>query len=260
MQQVDQNLSRSGGLRKVAEIDHSRLGHEAGSPMPPSRVVIFSDAVLETQLIQLNPLAALDLPLRVLAFEDSGGDARLIYNEFDYLLSRFQLDPARTESLAAGYARSVAAVTKGVPADAISAFASDEMQPDGIVTITSPYDFDETLKRVNAAIDAQDDTMHFGKVDFQASASKQGIDIPPSQLILFGAPGPGGKVMAPAITLGLDGFCQKFLVWQDANGRTHLSFNDLVALAERQDTGKSIALRVVNFRLKKTFADALSGD
>ena len=259
VERINQNLSQVGNLRKVTEIDHSRLGHEAGSPMPPSRVVIFSDPGLEAQLVQLHPLVALDLPLRVLAFEQGeGGPGRVIYNNFDYLVSRYGLDAGQTSTLGKRYARSFSEATRGVPNEGVSSFENDMMQPDGIVTITSPYDFDETLRRVNAAIDAQDDTMHFGKVDFQALASKQGIEVPPSQMILFGAPGPGGKVMASAVTLGLDGFCQKFLVWQDRDGRTHLSFNDLVALAERQGARKSIALRVVNFRLKKTFKDALA--
>ena len=57
-------------------------------------------------------------------------------------------------------------------------------------------------------------------------------------------------------TLGLDAFCQKFLVWEDDRG-THLSFNDLLLLAERQGTNKNFALRVIDFRLKNTFARAL---
>ena len=154
----------------------------------------------------------------------------------------------------------MAAVTQGLPKQVITSFTRDEMQPDGIVTIKSPYGFEETLKRVNSAIDAQNDTMHFGTVDFQANAREQGIDIPSSYMILFGGPGPGGKAMHSAPTLGLDGFCQKFLVWQDGDGRTYLSFNDLVALAERQEASKTLALRVINFRLNKTFSDALAED
>jgi hypothetical protein len=80
--------------------------------------------------------------------------------------------------------------------EAVTSFSRNEMQPDGIVSIKSPFGFEETLERVNAAIDAQDDTMRFGTLDFQADAGKHVIDIPPSHMILFGAPGPGGKAMA----------------------------------------------------------------
>jgi len=66
--------------------------------------------------------------------------------------------------------------------------------------------------------------------------------------------------MAEAPTLGLDAFCQKFLIWEDASGQIKLSFNDLLALAERQDVDKAMALRVINYRLNKTFGDALAQD
>ena len=261
MTQLSDNIDRASNLEIVADIDHSRLADEAGSPMPPARVMIFSDAQLESELIGLNPLVALDLPLRVLAYETDGGRSnQVIFNSFDYLVSRYQLNADQTSAARAHYESDIALVTKGISSEAIAAFASDEMQPDGIITIQSPYGFQETVDRVNAAIDAQNDTVQFGTVDFEANAEKLGIDLAPSLLILFGGPGPGGKAMAQAPTLGLDGFCQKFLIWQDSNGRTNLSFNDLLALADRQGAHKALALRVIDFRLTKTFSDALSPD
>ena len=257
---MEKNLASSATLLKVADIDHSRLGHQAGSPMPPARVLIFSDPQLESELIKQNPLAALDLPSRVLAFEDwRDSSIKVIYNTFDYLVSRYQLDPGSTVKLRDRYNANLGVAINGIASTAVAVFPSDTMSPDGIITISSPFGFDETVERVNEAIDAQGDTMHFGTVDFQANARELGVEITPSYLILFGGPGPGGKAMVKAPTLGLDGFCQKFLIWEDASGQVKLSFNDLLALAERQGVKKAIALRVINHRLKKTFGDALAG-
>ena len=259
MQLMQDNLSGADALRKVADIDHSRLGHAAGSPMPPARVLMFSDPRLDTALLQLNPLTGLDLPLRILAFEQaSDRSAKVIYNAFDYLVSRYRLDAEQTGALRQSYAEAVATVTQGLPGDAFTAFDRDQMQPDGIITIRSPYGFENTLGRVNAVIDSQSDAIRFGVVDFQANARALGIELPPAYLILFGAPGPGGKAMASSPTLGLDAFCQKLLVWQDAAGQTYLSFNDLHDLAERQEAKKSLALWVINFRLTSFFGDALA--
>jgi uncharacterized protein (DUF302 family) len=197
----------------------------------------------------------------VLAFEDGrDSSSKIIYNTFDYLVSRYQLDPASTETLRERYTANLRVASNGIATTAVSTFPDDTMSPDGIITISSPYGFEETVERVNAAIDSQGDTMHFGTVDFQANARELGVDIPPSYLILFGGPGPGGKAMVKAPTLGLDGFCQKFLIWEDASGQIKLSFNDLLALAERQGVKKAIALRVIDYRLKKTFGDALAGN
>ncbi|WP_188109699.1 DUF302 domain-containing protein [Pseudohalioglobus sediminis] len=258
---MERNVASSAKVSKVVDIDHSRLGHQAGSPMRPARVLIFSDPQLESELIKQSPLVALDLPLRVLAFEDSrDNSSKVIYNTFDYLESRYQLNSGSVAKLRGRYSANLDFVINGIAPTAVSTFPSDTMSPDGIITISSPYSFEETVKRINVAIDAQGDTMHFGTVDFQANARDLGIEIAPSYLIMFGGPGPGGKAMAEAPTLGLDGFCQKFLIWEDASGQIKLSFNDLLALAERQGVKKTIALRVINFRLKKTFGDALAGN
>ena len=256
---MEENLAASARLSKVVDIDHSRLGQQAGSVMPPARVLIFSDSQLESELIMQNPLVAIDLPLRVLAFEEGSGQAsKVIYNSFDYLVSRYQLEPGSSDELGERYNKSMSIAINGLAPAAVASFPDDAMSPDGIITIESPHGYEETIERVNAAINAQSDTMHFGTVDFQANASALGIEIAPAYLILFGGPGPGGKAMANAPTLGLDGFCQKFLIWEDASGRIKLSFNDLPALADRQGVKKSIALRVINYRLKKTFSDALA--
>jgi uncharacterized protein (DUF302 family) len=254
--QLEKNINTTGALQKVVEIDHSRLGNEAGSEMPPARVLIFSNPRLEIELIKQNPLVAIDLPLRVLAFEsEPGGDSKVIYNSFDYIESRYQLTPPLV--LRELFDETMTRVLRGIDPEKIASFDQDTMEPDGITTISSPFDFQTTLKKVRAAIESQDDTVGFGSVDFQEQARTVGDEIAPATLILFGGPAPGAKAMSKAPTLGLDAFCQKFLIWQDENEQVYLSFNDLLALAERQDVGKSIALRVINYRLNKVFTDAL---
>jgi len=253
---IETNVSKNEGLDNILEIDHSRLGVKAGSVMQPARVLIFSDVVLDTELIQENPLTALELPLRILAFQDiKSGNEKIIYNSFGYIRSRFKL--GQLDKIEKKYAKAITDATMGIAPDKIKHFANNEMQPDGILTITSPYDFATTKSKVLEAIATQDDAVSFGEVDFQARAFTVGTEIAPNTMILFGGPAPGAKAMSEAPTLGLDAFCQKFLLWQDKSGKTHLSFNDLLLLAERQDTNKSIALRVINYRLESLFEEAL---
>jgi uncharacterized protein (DUF302 family) len=63
--------------------------------------------------------------------------------------------------------------------------------------------------------------------------------------------------MESAPTLGLDAFCQKILIWQDNSGTVHVTFNDLLALADRQKISVGLPLRLINRRLKKTLSEAL---
>ncbi|MFM7425675.1 MAG: DUF302 domain-containing protein [Elainella sp.] len=240
----------------IVDIDHSRLGVGAGSPMPPSHVLIWSDPRLEADILSINPVAAVDLPLRILAYEDQAtGRAAVIYNSYEFVARRHSLP--EDSSLRGGYESAVSKVTQGTPDAAIMVFASDDMSNTGLVTLKSPHDFETTKKRIQSAIQSQSDTVDFGEVDFAARSKAHGIELRPLQLILFGGPGPGGKAMASAPTLGLDAFCQKLLIWQDKDGTVYVTFNDLRALAERQDVSGGLPLRVIDRRLKETLSRAL---
>jgi uncharacterized protein (DUF302 family) len=67
---LDANVHAQPGFEKIVDIDHSRLAAAAGSAMPPAHVLIWSDPALEAAILERAPLAAIDLPLRVLAYED----------------------------------------------------------------------------------------------------------------------------------------------------------------------------------------------
>ena len=56
-----------------------------------ARVLIFSDLKLEANLLKEDQLLGVDLPLRVRVFDDAPGLPTVIYNDFDYLLSRYDL-------------------------------------------------------------------------------------------------------------------------------------------------------------------------
>ncbi|MGI9201932.1 MAG: DUF302 domain-containing protein [Woeseiaceae bacterium] len=253
---LEANVSNSAQLEKIATIDHSRLSAEAGEIMPPARVLIFSNPSLESQLVSANPLSAIDLPLRALAYESTlDNSTKITFNSFEYISSRYNLDDR--QDLQSAFDETMSEILQGVEQERIQFFKDDKMQPDGIVTLSSPFEFENTVERLIAAIDSQDDTVWFGRVDFQERGLNVDIELRPALLLLFGAPAPGAKAMADAPTLGLDAFCQKLLIWEDETGAVRVSFNDLLQIAERQGVPKTIALRVINRRLKSTFSGAL---
>jgi len=256
-EKIVNNVAKEPSLQKVLEIDHSRLGAQEESHMPPAKVLMFSDKKLQSVLLKRNQLVGIDLPLRILAYElVPNGPSKIIYNNYDYLASRYGFSPSGvTRDL---FENSMSLALSGINPEKMATFSQDQMQPDGIVTLESPFDFNETHSRVLEAINSQNDTIIFGTIDFQVQVQDFGVDIPPTKLILFGGPSPGAKAMRNAPTLGLDAFCQKLLVWEDDQQVVHLSFNDLLRVAERQDVGKSIPLRVIDFRLNRTFSNALS--
>ncbi|MDH5563090.1 MAG: DUF302 domain-containing protein [Nitrospirota bacterium] len=253
---LEANVRSHQEFEVIIDIDHARLGKKAKSPMPPAHVLIWSDSELEAAILKHNPLAAIDLPLRALAYEDpKTGIAAVIANRFNYLANRYALPNDAT--IRERYDTDIAKAMANIPSESIVKFSSDSMPDAGLITLNSPYDFATTKTRILDVINSQSDAIVFGELDFAARSQKHGVTLEQVYLILFGAPGPGGKVMASAPTLGLDAFCQKLLIWQDSHGGVNVSFNDLRALAERQQVSSGLALRVVNRRLKETFTKAL---
>lgn len=253
---IEANVRDHQEFEVIVDIDHARLAEKAGSPMPPSHVLIWSDPKLEAAILEENPIAAVDLPLRVLSFEDSAtGKAKVIANRFDFLLNRHGLPD--NVAIREHYETAISIALQGIPAESIASFASDTMEDTGLVTLDSPHDFYATEAIIKDVINTQSDTVFFGMVDFAERAKAFDVSLVPLRLILFGAPGPGGKAMSDAPTLGLDAFCQKLLIWEDSNGTVHVTFNDLPALAERQKVSIGIPLRYINSRIKETFSKAL---
>jgi uncharacterized protein (DUF302 family) len=249
-------VERAANLEMITQIDHSRLAAGAGEEMPPSRVLIFSNKRLESELMKIDPRIGVDLPMRILAYETRpGGASKAIYNSVAYLQSRYGV--TLPPDLADRYTGVMTLALEGIEPKDIARFENDKMASDGLVTVESPHGFEETLRRLRAAIDAQGDTVWFGEVDFDARASEAGVTIDPAHLLLFGGPGPGGRAMSGGPSLGLDAFCQKLLVLQDPAGSVRVMFNDLMVLAERHGVKRNLALRVINWRLAKTFKKAL---
>lgn len=84
-------LIRERGLMFFTCIDFSGDAERAGLALPFSQLVIFGNPKAGTPLMQSKPTAALDLPLKVLVWEDADGRALLSFNSTEYLRERHGL-------------------------------------------------------------------------------------------------------------------------------------------------------------------------
>ena len=238
----------------IATIDHSRLAAQEDEIMPPARVVIFSDADVNTAILQKEPTAGLDLPFRVLAYAE-GDSPAVIFTPADYLQRRYGLG-----NMAAlrRYQASVRNVARAVPDEVIVKFDTSSMaEGQGIIALDSVHDFDQTIARLKASIMAEGDTIWFGEIDYQEEAEALGVDLPRLTLLLFGAPGPGARAMARNPRMGLDAFCQKVLVYEQRDRRVRVLFNDTVALAELHYGDSSLPHQVISRRMQSTLSGAV---
>ena len=117
-------------------------------------------------------------------------------------------------------------------------WGAQAMAADGLTTIPSSYGTKDTMDRLEAEIKARGMTV-FARVDHAAGAEAAGLSLRPTELLIFGNARGGTPLMQSNQTVGID-LPLKALVWQDASGKTWLSYNDPSWLAKRHGLGPEV--------------------
>ena len=103
---VDQTVERLKGILQAkgvtlfAVVDHSGEAEKVGMKMPPTRLLIFGSPKAGTPLMLAAPSIAIDLPLKVLVWEDARGKVWVTYNSPGYLQQRHNLPPELLQNIA----------------------------------------------------------------------------------------------------------------------------------------------------------------
>jgi uncharacterized protein (DUF302 family) len=79
------------GIQVFALVDHSGEAEKAGLKMPPTQLLIFGNPKGGTPVMLAAPTAAIDLPWKALAWQDTSGIVWLSYNDAAYIQRRFGL-------------------------------------------------------------------------------------------------------------------------------------------------------------------------
>ncbi|TCO51288.1 uncharacterized protein (DUF302 family) [Kribbella antiqua] len=82
-------------------VDHSGEAHRAGTELRDTKLVGFSDPRSLTPILAASPLAALDLPLRLLVWMDDNGTVWMSYTDPAWLTKRHRIPTELTASLEA---------------------------------------------------------------------------------------------------------------------------------------------------------------
>lgn len=83
----------AAGMTVFAAFDHAEAASQVGLSLGPTTVVAFGNPAAGTKLMQSNQVAGLDLPLKILVWEDEAKTARLSYNDVAWLAARHELGP-----------------------------------------------------------------------------------------------------------------------------------------------------------------------
>lgn len=248
---LESAVQAAPGLEPFLEIDHRRRGIAAGATMPPARVSLFRDPQLELEAVTTSPEVAIEFPMRALVYASPDGEVQMAYNSFDFVRTRHDLEiDGIGERYDAILKRLAAAVE--IPAHATALPTGDG---NGLIVNDADGTVDEVVARLKAAVEGTEGAVFFGAIDYQAEAEAAGIEMPPLTLVLFGNPAVGAPAMADLPELGLDQFCQKVVVWQDATG-VHTAHNDIGWQVARRGGSRSLARAKVRLGLGSTVAGA----
>jgi len=83
-----EDLLRAKNVRLFIVIDHSGEAEGAGMKMAPTKLIIFGNPKAGTPLMLASPSAAIDLPLKLLVWQDGDGGVWISYNSPEYLKER----------------------------------------------------------------------------------------------------------------------------------------------------------------------------
>jgi uncharacterized protein (DUF302 family) len=86
-----EGILQAKGIKLFAVVDHSGEAEKAGMEMRPTKLLIFGNPKAGTPLMIASPSVAIDLPLKVLVWEDAEGKVWLSYSAPAYLQARHHL-------------------------------------------------------------------------------------------------------------------------------------------------------------------------
>ena len=112
------------------------------------------------------------------------------------------------------------------------------MTNNGIIDHPSTQSVDKTVEQLQQLLQAKSITL-FAIVDHSGEAAKVGLNMKPTKLLIFGNPKAGTPVMLAAPSIAID-LPLKILVWEDAQGKVWLSYNDPAYLQKRHNVPDSL--------------------
>jgi uncharacterized protein (DUF302 family) len=110
---VDETVARlksvlsDRGVKLFAQVDHSGEAEKAGMHMHPTKLLIFGNPAAGTPVMLAAPGIAIDLPLKILVWEDDDGQVWLSWNSAEYLRQRHGVPEELVKNL--GVAEALAA-------------------------------------------------------------------------------------------------------------------------------------------------------
>lgn len=230
------------GFKIIANIDHSIAAKKADLELRPTRTIIFGNPKGGTLLMQQDQRIGLDLPLKLMIWEDAAGDTQVSYYNATTLTSRYGI--AEPQAVIAKVNGALAGFTGNTQIEG----ASVASITDQLITKKSPYTADETFAKLQEIVTSKG--LHtMAVVPHDKAAASVDLELRPTRVLIFGNPKVGTLLMQSNQSIGID-LPLKILVHEDENGAVYVSYFDATFLTNRHGiTDKDEVVQKVNASL-----------
>jgi len=201
------------GFEVITVINHAAAAASVGLTLPDTQVILFRDIRTDVKLIKRSQTTAIDLQLKILVWNDNGS-IRYKYNDSGYLADRHSI-PFRDKRLSNIY-------------HTLKQFGDQE---NGLISVPGSLPVADTVALLTTVLSDAGFRIPV-TINFADDGSGKRRGLRDTSLIIFGNPLIGTQLMQNAREVALD-LPQKFLVWEDKNGQTWISYNDPAYIAQR---------------------------
>lgn len=221
-------VSTDGSLKISSAINHTQNAKKVNLELGINEVYFIENPRYSIPLVNENPLMALEFPIRI-GFYEIKGDQFIAARSEDYFLKRYNLkssaDLRSIGTLSKTFLKqsSKAAYTQISPMDSLSG--------NGIETIKSAKNYEETVVSVQKMIENNENLSLFESKDFSKDAEAIGTKLKPLHLFVFGNPKIGTELMQQNPNFSID-LPLKVLIEKDENADVFVHFQNLSFTAE----------------------------
>lgn len=227
------------GFKIIADVNHSAGAAKVDMQLRATRTLIFGNPLGGTKLMQQNQTIGLDLPLKILIWEDENGHSNLSYFDGSTLTSRYGI--TQPEAVINKVNGALASFTGNAETtNQTTANIKSEL-----ISKQSNHSADSTFARLKDIVSSKGLTI-MAEVPHDKAAISVDLDLRPTRTLIFGNPKIGTLLMQSNQEIGLD-LPLKILVHETEKGDVFVSYFNANFLANRYSiTDKDEVIAKVN--------------
>ena len=105
---LKKSIEEKKPLKVIAELDHSANAKNAELELRPTKIIMFGNPKLGTPLMNINPEIGIDLPQKMLVYENEKGEVFVLYNNPSVLTESHDVSNKEVVTKIAGALQSLA--------------------------------------------------------------------------------------------------------------------------------------------------------